>query len=104
MHLDHAEFFTEECAFKTKLITRDHDTFEASVVNRSKIEKFLRISFAAHSCKSKHRTGLSHRFDDQNAGHDGNAGEVAGELRFVDSDVFDRNQLINTVRFQNSVN
>ena len=86
------ELGADELAFDHELIAGLHDLLEAGLVDACEVEeRVLAVRAFGKAGERDDRAGLGHRLDDQNAGHDGHAGEVSRELRLVGSDVLERN-------------
>ena len=86
-----AAFVGQQLDFENELVAGDDLAFEAGFVYSGKEEEFVFFA-AAFAEDGKCAAGLRHGFDDEYAGHDGQVGEMALELRLVHGDVFNRGQ------------
>ena len=86
-----AAFVGQQLDFENKLVAGDDLAFEAGFVYAGEEEEFVFFA-AAFAEDGECAAGLRHGFDDEYAGHDGQVGEMALELRLVHGDVFNRGQ------------
>lgn len=82
----------ENFDFQPQLIARQDGTAEASFVDTREVDV---LAVAVLDLAEDEDTGdLSEGLDDQDSGHDGEVGEVAGEVRLVGGDVLDAGDVV----------
>ena len=77
----------EDGDFDAELVAGDDGAAEAGVFDAGEDHEL--VVAVGDLGEQERAAGLGDGFDDEDAGHDGVVGEVAGELRLVDGDVFD---------------
>ena len=76
----------EKLHFQDHRVTGDHFVFEFAVVD---LEEVGVVLTGRHGIDTEDPAGLGQGLDLKDAGHNGVAGEMADEKRFIERDVFD---------------
>src|SRR5690606_1454845 len=86
-----------------QLIARYYAALEARVVDADEIVDRAVSGFLALALETENAGGLRHGFDDQYTGHYRYGREMAIEIRLVDGDIFNGNDRLRQIQFDNAI-
>lgn len=101
VHFCDARLEFQEIYFDSQLIARNNGSAEFRFIDRGQ-EHGLALA-VLYPAEDEHARDLRHRFDDQNAGHDGVARKMADKERFIDRDVLDADDS-HVLKLENAIN